>query len=521
MIVLAMAGLLACKEKPAPQPAAGSAAAKPVAPTAGSATPPAAGLAFDTAATDEPPDASALAFAGKSPRLPAVSADGTLLAVYGYPGSGPMFPAPLDIELHEVNSDVLRETLPLFDEQEAMAASEHGEAWRTPAIKKLLAERGAAALARLRGFHSLEAVKMESESGGDAKMTKIGALMLDPGTRDDGTVELRDAKGAVLQRAALEPYSTGHAEQSCGYTPTFWGAARDAAANLLYVQIGYHYRDDCDPPAMHVYAWSLDPAKAAPDAVIHALVTRQFDIVGVNGTDAADLMVESAPILTNGMSVGSSDGVHAIGVAPRAMDYSGATPSDVALTIARDGKSAWASELASVGLLEPNTPGRDVPWRASDVVVKTAAGWRIAAMAWTEPRANAAVNRDAKAGKLTAGSLGEDRGDASLCDAFARMTTAGVDATAAARADLVAIGSGPGERTVGGAGFARAWSAAWKGKVNVVSVFGRLLPSGTTGWVGASIELAKPGYKIPFTVFAVFDRAADGAWSLVHIHFAA
>jgi hypothetical protein len=96
-----------------------------------------------------------------------------------------------------------------------------------------------------------------------------------------------------------------------------------------------------------------------------------------------------------------------------------------------------------------------------------------------------------------------------------------VDAAAAARSDLVAIGSGPGERTVGGAVFARAWNAAWKGKVTVASVFGRALPGGTTGWVGASIELAKPGYKVPFTVFAVFDKAADGAWSLVHIHFAA
>jgi hypothetical protein len=162
-----------------------------------------------------------------------------------------------------------------------------------------------------------------------------------------------------------------------------------------------------------------------------------------------------------------------------------------------------------------------VPWRASDVLVKTAQGWRIAALDWTEPRANAAVNRDAKAGKLSARSLGEDRGDASLCDAFARLTTGGVDAAAAARTDLVAIGSGPGERTVGGAGFARAWNAAWKGKVTIASIFGRALPSGTTGWVGASIELAKPGYKVPFTVFAVFDRAPDGAWSLVHIHFAA
>jgi hypothetical protein len=155
------------------------------------------------------------------------------------------------------------------------------------------------------------------------------------------------------------------------------------------------------------------------------------------------------------------------------MDYSGATPSDVQVTMARDDKSAWASELASIGLLEPNTSGRDVPWRASDVLVKTAQGWPIAALAWTGPRDNAAVSRDAKAGKLSARLLGEERGDASLCDAFARLTTAGVDPAAAARADLVAIGSGPGERTVGGAGFARAWNAAWKGKVTVVSVFGR------------------------------------------------
>lgn len=59
------------------------------------------------------------------------------------------------------------------------------------------------------------------------------------------------------------------------------------------------------------------------------------------------------------------------------------------------------------------------------MLVKTADGWRIMAMGWTEPRANAAVNRDAKAGKLSARSLGEDPGDASLCDAFARLTTAG------------------------------------------------------------------------------------------------
>jgi len=519
--------LVACKQRQAP-PAAGAAGsattatATATAPATSSgsgsssaATAPAAGLAFDKT-TDDPPEAPAIAFAGKVPRLPAVSADGSLLAVFGYPGSGPMMPAPINIELHQVDSDVIRETLPLFEEQEAsMAGEQAGSDWRTPALRKTLAERGAAALARLRGFHSLEPVTLD----GDARPTKLGALVLDPGG-EAGAVELRDAHGGVLQRSELTAYSRGKVEP-CSYTPWLRDAARDAAANLLYVQIGYRYRDDCDPAATFVYAWSLDPARAAPDAAIHAIVTRQFDVVGVNATDAGDLMLPAAPILSNGMTVGSIDSVRAIGVADRAMDYSGATPRDVQVTVARDGKSAWASELASIALLERNTPGRDVPWRASDVLVKTAEGWRIAAMDWTEPRANAAVNRDAKAGKLSARSLGEDPGDASLCDAFARLTTAGVDAAAAARSDLVAIGSGPGERTVGGAVFARAWNAAWNGKVTVASVFGRALPSGTTGWVGASIELAKPGYKVPFTVFAVFDKAADGAWSLVHIHFAA
>jgi ketosteroid isomerase-like protein len=520
-VALALCALISCKQPPAAPPAGSAGAASTaIAPTAGSAAP-VAGLAFDQAAADEPPEPPAIAFAGKVPRLPAVSADGSQLAVYGYPGSGPMMPAPIDIELHQVDSDAILETLPLFDDPEATAAEHSGSDWRTPALRKVLAERGAAALARLRGFHSLEPVTMALESGGRATPTKVGALVLDPGGEDAGVVELRDARGGVLQRVELAPYSTGSGDQACSYRPWFREAARDPAANMLYVQLDYRYRDGCDPATLHVYAWSLDPAKAAPEAAIHAIVTRQFDVVGVNETEAADLMLPAAPILSNGMTVGSTDGVHALGVAARAMDYSGATPSAVQVTVARDGKSAWASELASIGLLEPNTPGRDVAWRASDVLVKTAQGWRIAALDWTEPRANAAVNRDAKAGKLSARSLGEDRGDDSLCDAFARLTTAGVDAAAAARADLVAIGSGPGERTVGGAGFARAWNAAWKGKVTVASVFGRALPSGTTGWVGASIELAKPGYKVAFTVFAVFDRTADGTWSLVHIHFAA
>src|SRR5262249_4004018 len=147
-----------------------------------------------------------------------------------------------------------------------------------------------------------------------------------------------------------------------------------------------------------------------------------------------------------------------------------------------------------IAILPQNEPGRDDEWRASDVLIKTPAGWRIAALVWTPPTPNAAVNRDAKAGKLTATPIGGEPGDAGLRDAFAKLTASGLDST---RDDLVTIGSGPGERTVGPA-FGKAWNAAWKGHVSVVSSVARLTTSKTTGWVVARVELAKPGYKIPF-----------------------
>ncbi|HEX3476720.1 MAG TPA: hypothetical protein VHT91_16955 [Kofleriaceae bacterium] len=177
VVALAVCGLTSCKQRPAAPPAGAGSATSATAPATGtgsgggSASPaPAAGLAFDQA-TDDPPEAPAVAFAGKVPRLPAVSADGTLLAVFGYPGSGPIMPPPIDIELHQVDSDVIRETLPLLDEQEASAAGERRDSERwTPAVRKTLADRGAAALARLRGFRSLEPVTIDRESSGDVRL---------------------------------------------------------------------------------------------------------------------------------------------------------------------------------------------------------------------------------------------------------------------------------------------------------------------------------------------------------------
>jgi hypothetical protein len=375
-------------------------------------------------------------------------------------------------------------------------------------------------LARLRGFHSLDKIELAITSGGEPQPTKIGDLVLSPEATDDGplVVTLRDAHGRTLHREQLEPYQQGTREVGmdkpvpCTYRPILVAAYRDPAPpRQLYVRAGYRYSEGCDASEAVFLPFTAE-AVDSPDLPVSA----QFDLVGANELDRDTVLAPGATFV--GAGIVTSE-LKLLGVARRAMDYSGHADKAVQVTVSRDGKSAWASVVTRITLLEPNTSGRDVPWRASDVLVKTPKGWRIAALAWTEPVGNAAANARAKSGKLTAQKLDGDPGDQGLRDAFAKLTTDGVDATAAARSDLVALGSGPGERTAGGAAFARAWNAAWKGKIAIVSSLGRALPSGTTGWVAATIELAKPGYKLPFTVFAVFDKI-DGAWRLVHIQLA-
>jgi hypothetical protein len=157
----------------------------------------------------------------------------------------------------------------------------------------------------------------------------------------------------------------------------------------------------------------------------------------------------------------------------------------------------------------------------SSVLTKTTDNnWKIVATTWTTPLANATANKDAKSGKLKPPPPFETKtNEPTLVAAFAKLISDGLDADAAKRTDLVAIGSGPNERTVGGTVFANGWNAGWKGKAKVLSSISHLAPSGTTGWVAAVVELPKTGYSIPFEVFAVFDKSAAGTWSLVHIHF--
>jgi len=185
------------------------------------------------------------------------------------------------------------------------------------------------------------------------------------------------------------------------------------------------------------------------------------------------------------------------------------------IVLARDGESAWLSFTSKLGKREV---------RASEVAVKRPGGWRIAGGMWSVAQGNDAVNKAAQAGTLAKlaplppTATGDD-----LLAAVTVLQTGPIDKLAAARADLVALGSGPGERSIGGAKLAAPWAAGWAKHVTFGGALMTRSPSGRTAWVAidALLDKAKPKpYQIPFRLFFVFDRAGTGAWSLVHVQFA-
>ncbi|HEY5945776.1 MAG TPA: HEAT repeat domain-containing protein [Kofleriaceae bacterium] len=193
----------------------------------------------------------------------------------------------------------------------------------------------------------------------------------------------------------------------------------------------------------------------------------------------------------------------------------GGSVTSRAIGTSGDGKSAWVALVANI---------KGVEWRVSELAVSGTGGWRIAGGLASVGVDNKAVNAAAKANKLKLAALPETKAaDPDVTSAFTALMTSPLDATAAARGELIAFGSGPGERTTSGAVLARAWKGSWAKRLTVDGpVVTRLAPSGTTGYVIANIALAKPGsvaYKIPFRVLFVLDKLG-GKWSVVHAHFA-
>ena len=491
--------VLACNGKasaPATGGGSGSTGSAPAAVVAsGSAAPvdapkpPPGKLELDDEANPE----YALAF-GKPPRLPAVSADGTLIATFESDAGGPMVVYPLQVSIRALDG-TNAETIEIVDYTLANASQEEWSTKPPPeAVIKKLRDRAAFVMKRLEGFQSLVPIETKRTDDDVPQPTKIGDLTFKAVETDDVsvTVTLTSAQGRVARRATDEGYTAGSGDNLCSFRPRFGYLSMDQAKTRLYVAIAYKWRDDCGMPLQRYIVWDLPTPEEDQMA---KLVGAQFDAK----VDTAEVYAPGAVVVT-----GSE-------LAPPKPDRGGShTDSNLVMTMSSDRRSAWASVTTKLA-------GKDV--RASSVLAKTPAGWRIVVSTWTVPVANATANADAKAGKLKSPpAFSADPGDASLRTTFDTLTKDGI-ADGATRGDLIAFGSGPGERTTTGAVLANGWNAGWKGKTTITSSIARLAPSGTTGWVAANVELSKGSYKIPFRIFAVFDKASSGQWTLVQMHF--
>jgi SnoaL-like domain len=414
-------------------------------------------LRFDDGGDD---DVRRIAFDKKAPVLPAVSHDGKWLADWHSDAGGPMPVPPLSVVVTSLDGQGKDEVLELatFDDV-AQLDSDLAVKLPKPALTKRLQERAAAVTQRLAAFESLEEV--------DAKAFKVESVEGEDGI--SRVVTLTTAAGKRVRRETFDSYSTGSGDDQCNFSPMEPTTYEDQNKTRIYVEVRFRFRDDCGMPPPAYVVWDLKGEDPDPGAAL-----------------AKDAVAIAGSVVGPAVKV---DGEGQLAVAKAA-----------------DGKSAWASFV-----------GKDKR-RASYVLAAEPGGtWNIIAVTATKAVANAAANADAKAGKLAApAAFTVEPGDEGLRAAFAKLTTEGLKAPSPS---LVAFGSGPGERTTTGEALAKGWNAGWKGKTTIASSIARLAPSGTTGWVAANVALAKTGYTIPFHLFAVFDKASSGEWTLVHLHF--
>lgn len=512
------AALAACKSRATPPPAAsGSDAAVAIARDAAVAPADASGLRLE-ASEDV---GERLAFGDHVPQLPAISADGALVASFESSATGMMMPMPFALRVRPFGTalDIKAETFEIVDDDMATAAADAD--WQnTPppaAVQQKLQQRGAAAIQRLQGFTSLTAIELDP-----AAPSKIDDFTFATSYHDDDLdLALRDAGGAVIKKQRLAAFTMGtydtgmdgaDAKMSCDYRPFIRGAYRSRQALVLW--IAYRWHELCSVLPGGFVKWDL-PAASPERAAIAAVAAQQLELLEDTDAAAKVFLPDAAVIHTSGTGDVQQ---RPFRVAENREQYMGHADDAMSITQAADGKSAWTSLTSRLTILPQNQPGRDDPWRISALLVKTAAGWRIFASDWSEPRDNAAVNRAAKAAAAPLPELPATPSDPELSAAFDALITDGLPATG--RDDLVAIGSGPNERTVGAAALAAGWNSHWKGHVTVTSRTSRRTPSGTTGYVVANVLLAKPGYRVPFQLFCIFERAGT-AWTLVHLHFAA
>ena len=194
---------------------------------------------------------------------------------------------------------------------------------------------------------------------------------------------------------------------------------------------------------------------------------------------------------------------------------------DLRVVIARDGSSAWASFIAKINVDGLSKSGA-VDYRVTELFTRAGSGWQIQGAAWSVGVANAALAKAAKAEKL--GTLetvfDQNLGDRDVIGAALSLAKSGLDASATARTDTVAIDTAPGAAIVGGKKIAAKAKKEWVDKLAVVGSTWALT-AGTTACATVNVTLTRGGATIPARLFAVFEKDSGGAWSPVVVHLAA
>lgn len=194
---------------------------------------------------------------------------------------------------------------------------------------------------------------------------------------------------------------------------------------------------------------------------------------------------------------------------------------DLRVVVARDKQSAWASFVANVNVdgLDKSGP---VDFRVTELFVSDGSSWHVQGAAWSVGVSNAALAKAAKADTLPALETVFDQnlGDKEVIGALLSLVKTGLDASATARADVLAVDTAPGAAIVSGKKVAAKAKKEW---VDKLAIDGHTwaLTAGSTACATANVKLDRGGATIPARLFAVFEKDSGGAWSPVLVHLAA
>lgn len=277
------------------------------------------------------------------------------------------------------------------------------------------------------------------------------------------------------------------------------------------------------------------PAPPDPDADVVAVLEAQFagwdELARTQQAPAISVYASGAMLSMTGASVSPQAGKLTVKDSKWVLFGTATlgthTLKDLRVGRAADGTAAWVSFVAKVKV-DDLGGAATLELRASELLVRTADGWKIAAAAWSRALPAKALAKAAAAGTLAplepplGDAVRDSVGAPDVIAALDAVLDHGLDPAALARASLNAIGPTTGELAKGGAAVGafvtRTLGAGTRREGPAWAVTN---PAGTAGCVTANVRLVRGADTVPGRVFLVVERADGGAWSTVHLHVAA